>query len=164
MPIEVSGFVNISDRLKELGCVYPQSGMALLPVNIETAKSADELKQASEAATIRKLLKAGQLPLVDIMSAGQHLPAIKNKHLEWTAPILFISYALYSGDSPMLTVALNIISNAAYDFFKGMGRPHRVKLDVVTEIDPEKTTRRITYEGPVEGLKELPKAIREALK
>jgi hypothetical protein len=86
--VNVSKFVNVSERLEELGWVYPRSGMALLPVNIGTAESAEELRQASEAATVKKLLKAGQLPIEDIMNAGQRLPAIKNKHLEWTAPIL----------------------------------------------------------------------------
>jgi hypothetical protein len=55
--VEVSEFINVRQKLNELGAEYPTDGIALLPLNISTAESIGDLKQASEAATIRKLLR-----------------------------------------------------------------------------------------------------------
>lgn len=104
MAIDVSKSTSVRERLSEIGCDYRGSGLLLLPVNFQTAKTYDELKEASEAVTIRKLLRAAQVPLDELGDVKQRLPAIKNKHFQFAGPILFVSYSLYS-QNPDLVAA-----------------------------------------------------------
>jgi hypothetical protein len=54
MATNITDFVNVGEKIANLGGVYP-NGLALLPVNFESASSVADLRQASEAATIKKL-------------------------------------------------------------------------------------------------------------
>lgn len=163
MTTNVTDFVNVSKKVADLACRYPDR-MALLPINFESASSIGEFLQASEAATIKKLLVADGLPLDDIVSPSQRIPYIKNKSHEWVAPILFVSASLYSQNPALVSVALSVLANYATEFFRGISSLHEVKLDVVVERKRNETYKRISYQGPVAGLRDLPEVIREVAK
>ena len=67
---KISDYVDVNKKMADLGCRYPER-MALLPINFESATSIAEFLQASEAATIKKLLVAEGLPLDDIVDRHQ---------------------------------------------------------------------------------------------
>src|ERR1700676_1824856 len=127
---KITDYVDVSKKMADLGCRYPER-MALLPINFESATSISEFLQASEAATIKKLLLAEALPLDDIVDRSQRPPYLKNKSHEWIAPIIFISASLYSQNQELVSVALNVLGNYATDFFKGIGETHEVNLNIV---------------------------------
>jgi hypothetical protein len=156
---KITDYVDVSKKMADLGCRCPER-MALLPINFESATSIAELLQASEAATIKKLLLAEALPIDDILDRSQRPPYVKNKWHEWVAPILFVSASLYSQNPTLVSVALNILGNYATDFFKGSHGVHEVRLNIVVG-KKNKTYKRIAYQGPIEGLKDLPEVIRE---
>jgi hypothetical protein len=158
--ISVSDFVNVYKRTVDLGCHYPQR-MALLPANFESAPSISEFLQASEAATIRKLFLADGLPLDEIVDRSQRPPYIKNKSYDWIAPTLFISASLYSQNPNLVSLALNVLANYATEFFRGRSTKGEVMLDVVVERETNGIYKRISYKGPVTGLKDLREVIRE---
>jgi hypothetical protein len=79
-------------------------------------------------------------------------------------PTLYLSAAFLSQNSPLASVALNVISNYIYDRFRALKPSRTVKFDVVLEDTKSGKYRRIAYEGTEEGLKLLPAAIREAIK
>jgi hypothetical protein len=154
----VTDFVCVADRALELGC-QPPSSIAVLPENFATATTRKELLFGSEAATIKKVLKAGDLPVDDLTPSGERFASIHNKHFEW-APLLFISGALVSGNPHAVSVALGVISNYATDFFKGM--PGKVvRLSVVVERRSDRVCKKLTYEGDVAGLSSIANAIRD---
>jgi hypothetical protein len=156
----VAEYIDVRGKIAQLGCRNPE-GMALLPINLESAASMAELLQASEAATIRKLLVAEGIPLDDILDRRRRPPYVKNKSFEWVAPGLFVSASLYSQNPALVSVALGVVANYATDFFKGMSGEHEVSLNIIVERK-NRTYRKVSYLGPVEGLKELAEIIREA--
>jgi len=156
---KITDYVDVNKKMADLCCRYPER-MALLPINFESATSIAELLQASEAATIKKLLVAEGLPFDDIVDRHQRPPYVKNKNFEWVPPVLFVSASLYSQNPELVSVALNILANYATDFFKGMRGAHEVSLNIVVE-KKNKTYKKIVYQGPIEGLKDLVEVIRE---
>jgi len=160
MATNISDYVNVRQKMADLGCRYPH-GLALLPANFEHASSIAEFRQVSEAATVKALFRNEQLPHDEIVKPDQRPPYIQNNHFEWVAPTIFISYALFSQNPQCVSVALSVIANYATDFFKGMSGNKSIKLDIVVEKTKTKTCKKITYQGDVQGLKELPSVIRE---
>ncbi len=162
MTTNISDYINVSKKMADLGCRYPDR-LALLPVNFKSASSITEFLQASEAATIRKLLLAEGLPLDDILNQSQRPPYLKNKSHEWVAPVIFISASLYSQNPALVSVALSVLANYATDFFKGMGGTHEVSLNIVSEKKKNESYKQVSYKGPVGGLKDLAEVIREVM-
>ena len=155
----VTDYVDVRGKIAELGCISPK-GIALLPLNFESATCIADLRQASEAATIKKLFLAEQILVGEITEKSQRPLYIKNKSFEWVAPTLFISASLYSQNPTCVAVALNVLANYATEFFRGMGSSNDVSLNIVLE-KKEKVCKKISYQGPVEGLKGLPAIIKE---
>lgn len=159
MTTDVTEYLNVSQKLADLGCRYP-NGLALLPANFESATSIADFRQVSEAATVKTLFRNAGLPHDDIVERDQRPPYIQNNALEWVAPTLFISAALLSENQHSVSVALSVIANYATDFFKGISGKKSIKLDVVVEKTKSKTCKKISYEGNAEGLKGLADVIR----
>ncbi|MBS0536991.1 MAG: hypothetical protein JSR72_23270 [Proteobacteria bacterium] len=162
MTTTISDFPLVSDRIVSLGCSYPDSGIAILPINFENAASAEDLRQAANASTIKTLFRNSNVPHVDIFGADKRLPYVHNNAFEWVVPTLFLSASLLSENPNAVSVALGVIANYATDFFKGMSRQASVKLEVVVETTKSKHCKRISYEGPPEGLRDLADVIRES--
>jgi hypothetical protein len=159
MTTTISDYIDVGRRVDDLGCREPER-MALLPINFEAAASVADLLQASEAATIKKLFVAEGLPVDDITDKNQRPPCVKNKQFEWVPPILFVSASLYSQNPALVSLALNVLANYATEFFKSMGGAHEVKLNIVVG-NKNKVYKKIAYEGPVEGLRDLAKVVAE---
>jgi hypothetical protein len=49
-----------------LGYSYPESGIAILPINFENAASAEDLRQAAESSTIKTLFRNANVPYEDV--------------------------------------------------------------------------------------------------
>jgi hypothetical protein len=159
MTTNITDYLNVRKKAAALGCSCPDQ-LGLLPINFESAASISELRQASEAATIRKLLLAESLPVGDFRDPNRKLPYIKNKSHDWVAPTLFVSASLYSQHPVLVSFAVNVLATCATDFFKGIAGKHQVHLDIVLERENQ-SYRKVSYEGPIAGLKELPKIVRE---
>jgi hypothetical protein len=159
MATTVTDYIDVRMKAAELGCRYPQ-GIALLPINFDSAASVAELRQASEAATLRKLFVAEGLPVEDIVDRDRRPPYVKNKGFEWVAPVVFVSASLYSQNPALVSVALGVVANYATEFFKGLGADHEVKLDIVVGKKGG-AYKKVAYKGPVDGLKDLAEVVRE---
>lgn len=157
MTITVTDFINVKDRVIELGCKMPV-GIAVLPENFGTAGTRQELLDQAEAATLRTLFRNNGFPLDSFLPAEERISSRHNKHFEW-APLLFISGAILSSDPSAVSIALGIISNYATDFFKGLPNK-KVKFSIVVEKNAERVSKKIDYEGDVAGLASLEGAIR----
>lgn len=87
----------------------------------------------------------------------------EDRSLDWVAPTLFVSLAMYSQNPETVSVALNVIGSYVYDLFRGREKDALVRLDILCFRGLGIHARRIKYRGPVEGLKSLSENVREAL-
>ena len=164
MSITVTDYVDVRAKAAELGCIVPESGLTLLPVNFDSAATVAELRHASETSTLRKLLKGENLPLLDIVERGQRPPYIKNKSADLVLPTLFFSATFLSQNPALVSIALNVVSSYVYDRFRSLKPGRTVKCEIVIEDRKSDKYRRIAYEGTEDGLNLLPQSIREAIK
>jgi hypothetical protein len=159
MTTTITDYVRVEARAAELGCVYP-TGMAILPENFDTAADYIDLRQQSEAGTVRTLFRTNGLSLVEVLPELKPVPYIQNNSSEWVGPTLFISYAFFSENPLVVSVALGILANYLTEFFKGLPGKNKITLNIVVEKTPERSCKKISYEGNAEGLESLPEIIR----
>jgi hypothetical protein len=161
MSTNITDYPNVRNRLAELGCNDPR-GFAILPVNFESAHSIADFRNLSEAATVKKLLRNADLPHGDLVDRESRPPYIQNNTFEWVAPTLFISGSLASENPYLVSVALGTIANYVTGFLNGFAGSsnHTVKVDIVVEQNKTAACKKITYEGPPEGLKDLAEVVR----
>jgi hypothetical protein len=148
----------VAERAATLGCAIPD-GLALLPLNFDTAATAADFLYDSPAATIRTLFRINQIPLQDILPPGTQRRHLSYKNADWVGQTLFIGSALLSDNGNLLSLALGVLSNYLTDFFKGMGKAPAIKMDLVIEKTHDRTYKRLKYEGTPEGLASLPEII-----
>jgi len=160
MTIQVLEYVEVKERSLELGCNVPK-GLAFLPINFETVSSKDELVHEDSVLTIRKLWRKAGIEETRIEKEGEKILYEQRNSLELAIPTVFVSFSLLSQNPGLVSVALNIISNYATDFFKGIAGEKKVKFDVIVEQNGKVKSKRIHYEGDIEGLSQLPQVIKE---
>jgi hypothetical protein len=157
--IKISNYVKVKKKAQDLGCNVPDS-IALLPRNFEFAKSKDELIHESTTATVRTLWRQNDIVETPLEKSGEKFPFIAQEAFEWIAPTIFVTATLISQNPALVTLALNVISNYLTDWFRGITQDKRkVKLRIIVE-NKHKSCKKIDYEGPQEGLKELHKVIK----
>lgn len=158
MTTNISDYIDVPTKIRELGCDDPD-GIAILPVNFEAARSADEFRQLSEASTVKTLLRNNNVLFSEVRKEKPSY--IQNNAFEWIAPTLFVSASLLSQQPETISVSLSVIANYVTDFFRGFSGEKSIKLDIVVERTKSKTCKKVSYEGSVEGLKELADIVKE---
>lgn len=161
MDTEITAWTDIAVRMQEFSCAYPETGIALLPVNFATASLPTDLLQASDSATVRKLLKEADILVNDIFVSERRPMYIKNKSADWAGPIILIGAAFYSQNPMAVSLALNVIGNYVTEFLRGSGRGRgSVTLDIVVETKGKSSFKKISYRGPADGIPALDSVIR----
>lgn len=167
MATTVTDYVDVSEKIAELGCIASDSGVILLPLNFDSAASITELRHAATTSTVKKLLLQSGVPLHDLLERSQRPPYIKNKSADWVFPTIFISTSLMANNPTATSIVLNVVSSYIYEMLRhAPGRDRTAKLSVVVEQQNGKgrTYKSINYEGPATELKTLEDSIREVLK
>lgn len=160
MPITVSDYIDVIGQATKLDLNVPQ-GLSILPRNFDVANEKGELLHESSVATVRSLFRQNGVTETKLEKAGEQILSLQQNEFALTLPIIFVSALLYSQNPELVTIALNILSNYATDFFKGIPRKRKVVLDVVVEKKAGRHAKRLHYEGDGTGLKEVADAIRE---
>ena len=157
----ITEYINVRERLEELGCILDE-GFVLLPINLENAESVSEFRQRAESATVKTLLKSASLPCSQIFPLAERPAYVVNHSMEWVPPTLFLTATLVSQHPDYVAIALELIADYLTTTFPRIGRKKDIKLEIVVEKDEKGTSRKISYEGPPEGLKELAKIVTAA--
>ena len=158
--IQVSDYVDVRKRAQELDCNMPES-ITLLPRNFENARSKNELVYETTTPTVRTLWRQNDITENALEKPEDRFPLVIEDSFEWIGPIIFVSSSIISQNPHSITVALNVISNYLTGWFKGIPRRDReAKLSIVVETK-DMSYRKMEYEGPPEGLKDLPPVIKE---
>ncbi|SRR6266481_717173 len=161
MSIKLEDYVDVEAKLLELGCHQAKS-LVLLPQNFHSAINVGDFRQMSEAATVKKLLRAAGLELAELVDRAQRPPNIHNNAADWVAPILFVSSALWVQNPAVVSVALSVIANYLTDSFKGVNGK-TIKLDFVVEKTKTRRCTKISYEGDVSGIAALEDILRKTI-
>ena len=156
MAIEIVDTVNVRAKLRTLGCNEP-TALAVLPVNLDTAQSAEELLLGGEASTITQLLRAAQLPVTDILP-GQRLPFRLRKSFDWDGGILFVGVL---ADIAAIVASIALIKSYLSEQYPKGGEQPRVHLEVRVETTEAGSCKSIQFDGSDEAFEELPRIIRE---
>ncbi len=162
--ISITNYANVAGKMDDLGCVYPSSGITLLPINFDVANSISDLRHASLTSTTRKMLLQDGLPLSDILERGQRPPYVKNKSSTLVFPILFLSASFLSENPTLVTVAVNIFSNYVYEALRFIRPKPTASLKIVVEKKKGEEYKCISYDGSDDGVKALIDVIREVVK
>lgn len=157
MGVEIHDYVLVSEKLKSLG-VSIQSGLAILPSNLATATSIDDLRQQVESDTVRTLLRENKIHYVDIFDEDDQPPYLQQYGYEWFGPTLFVSAGLLSQNPNILSVTLGLITNYLYDLFKG-SKDGKASLDVIFQ-QADGSCKQIHYSGPAGGLSEVSEIVK----
>ena len=157
MGAEVRDYVSVSEKLKSLGVSLP-SELAILPSNLATATSVDDLRQQVESDTVRTLLKSNKIDYVEIFGEDDQPPYLQQYSFEWFGPTLFVSAGLLSQNPNGLSVTLGVITNYLYDLFKGR-KEGKASLDIIFE-QADGSCKQIYYSGPADGLSEVAEIVR----
>jgi hypothetical protein len=156
--ISVSDYPDINKKLVEFGLVYPKT-LAILPINLNLAKSKKDLFNSDTTPTVRVLWKKAGVVETPIEEKNT-IPEFHQESFEWVGPTIFFASTVIAGNPEIIDLALKVISDYLADWFKGIVKEERkAKLDIVA---PTKTGsyKAVHFDGDIEGLKELPKIIR----
>ena len=166
--IEISDYIDVSSRLRELGCPQPR-GIGILPERFDTCTSADEFAQLSRTRAVVSLFEKNHIPVSIIKKEGQNLPRLYMASAEWftgVGPSLFISAALLAANPHITSLALSVLANLLTDSFKGAKEQGSAAVEIVVEKEEKggsKTSKKIRYKGPPEGLATLSETIKQTL-
>ena len=160
MAIEVSEYISVSAKLKSFGLESPQ-GLSILPFNLASAESVDDLRQYVESDTVRTLLNQHKIEYVEIFDEDTQPPYLEQYGSEWFGPTLLISAGLLSENPHVLAVTLGLITNYLYEWFRG-SKDNKATLDVVLQ-ELDSSCKRVHYSGPVEGLADVDKVVKELM-
>jgi hypothetical protein len=160
--IAVSDYISVTSRAIELG-LEPPTTIALLPRNFASAEDAGDLLDESTAATIHQLWRQADLAEQRFDTPAVPFPSIAEHSVDWLAPTIFIVGSYASGNPGAINVALGVVANYVFELFGRLPGQHRVRLDVVVEVNRDRMTKRITYDGDAEGVAQLLPAVERIL-
>ena len=163
MKTNISDYIHVFEKLDELGCSYSE-GIAILPLNFETATPTTTIEQSMGVLAIGKLFKMNDVPCSEIRRENENPSYMGDRSAEWVLPTLFFSASLLSENSAVVSLSLNVIANFLTDKIKEIGRKPAVELDIVTEKNKGKTYKKISYKGPIDGISKLADIVKEVLK
>ncbi len=160
MSIEITEYPSVSKRAERLGLAPPE-GLSILPINYTDAESKEAFLYANTTATVRKLWEENGVLEDPLEKDHISYRDRQQRDISWLAPTIFVSWLLINESPQTVALALNVIGNYISTLFMGFSRKPKISLDIVVETSPTGRTKKIDYRGDVEGLKELPKVIRE---
>lgn len=146
--------IALDEKYKEQLCVIPD--------NLFSKTEKEEYIFAFSLPTIQKLLKSGDID-IHILGKSDGINLIDRRGLEYFVPILLIGSQFYFQNPDAFNIALNMIAN----YLKQLSPSKlnsKVNFSIYTRDDKTKNTKRIHYEGPIDGIKELKNVLKETMK
>lgn len=133
----------------------------LLFIPFDTNSDFNGVSKVSYTAStlpIYKLLKKEKLDADFAFSNLDNCVFVENHSIDWFGPTIFIPLMVISQNQNVVSLCLNIISNYVYDLFKGKNKDPSINCSFIYE--DKKKKKKIEYEGPVSGLKEIKKIMK----
>jgi hypothetical protein len=156
--IQTSDYTDVSVKADQLG-LRLEGDFVLLPRNFEETGPTGAFVHDRNEATVRKLLSEAGLKVQTLEKAEGEERVHVQEAAEWIAPIIYAA-ASYIKENPE---AVKLAFDVLFEYLKANFGNRSVKMKIVTRETRKSKDTMITYEGPVEGVKDLPKVIREVV-
>ncbi len=160
MKTEIVEYINVRDKIKDLS-LNEISGLVFLPYNLNDAYIQNDFIYDDSLKVVSKLFKQNNINISRIEQDTSETKYYQENDITWLGPTIFIAYSLWTENPNLLAIGLSVIANYLTDFFKGKSISPRVKINYVVEKDPKKGKINVhfSYDGDIEGLKEIPKIL-----
>lgn len=136
------------------------SDFAILPVGFDGASaSGGEFAMHAEASTMRKLLVEAGIHVTDF-SQDVRIPTDIRKSADWLAPTFFVASSIWSQNPTAVSIALSVLSTYIAELLRPAILTESVKFRFAIESSRGKTTKLLSYDGPLDGLKSLDETLR----
>jgi hypothetical protein len=150
--------LDISKRLDGLGLALPDS-LTFFPENFDTANAKDDFVFTDSMLDLSKIFL--QDNSISIPAFGQDTELYRSrKSADIYLPAIFFGLSQITENSSIVSVSLNVLSNYIYDLCKGTSGKKTAHVDLYIETKEKGKVKKISYNGSVEGLKELPEIIK----
>jgi hypothetical protein len=160
--ISINNYINVSQRAEQFGSNEPIM-VALLPENFDIADSISTMYLGREASTVRILFRRAGIIETPIEPPDKKLPEqAHNEFSDWIGPIIFFSSTILSQNPQLISIFIGVLSNYLYDLFKGLSFSRNASLSIVVERK-DGTCKKLSYNGPVSGLKIFENSIVEIM-
>ncbi len=136
----------------------PDNSVIILPEDF-LKKSTDGYQYPSSTLSFYKYAKEK----IQISYLTEPELLIEKQSGEWFGPILLLTSNFISQNPTIVSVICGLISNYVYDIFKTIKKPE-VRLNVVYQETETSKLTEITYQGSIEGIKNLESALLEIAK
>jgi hypothetical protein len=134
------------------------SNLCFFPENIDSAQNEDEFIFTDSVSELIKVFKQHQ---IEFSTLGGKINLLRSrKNADFFAPVIFLSLSLISENPNLISLSLSVLSNYISDFFKGSIGQKKVNLEFYLETTKDKTIKKLSYNGNVEGIVELEKVIK----
>lgn len=159
MSLNIDTLPNLSERFLLLGLQQPE-GIAILPRNITTAQSREELLHEDSAPTIRALWRQVGITEAPLEGRDAPFPTLAEKDASLVLPMIFISGAVLSENPAAVSLALSVLANYITEFFKSFSGQRRVKFRIIVETNPTSSCKSIEYDGAADAIPDLPALVK----
>jgi hypothetical protein len=153
-----SDTINFADKFLQ----EPKLNLTFLPENLNEVEDSEKFIYSESTTDIKKAFRLQNVS-VDYLTTDRPILRAR-KSADWFGPTLFIGFSILTDNLTLINISLNVLSNYLYDFFKGTTANKKVKFEIVIESKKNKEFQKITYEGPVEGIKDLEGVIKQLKK
>jgi hypothetical protein len=142
----------ILDTFENFNFEIPET-LTFFPENFFSAKNESDFIYPDSLSELNKIFRIKQIPIIKLTP---EIPKYRSrKSADLIVPTLFISFSLFSDNSMLISLALNVLANYITDFFKGTLKNRKVKFEIIIETKKRKEFSKISYDGDIEGLKDL---------
>jgi hypothetical protein len=145
---------NMEITIKEINAPkldVASQNIVILPNNYQ---SAEKHEYHSTTISFYKYTK-GKL---DIEYLTEPELLIEQRSGDWFGPLLLISSSALSQNPELISITCSVIANYVTEFFKGKESP-KIRLKVVHKETKTSKLTEISYDGGLEGLKNLEESI-----
>ncbi|MBN8879307.1 MAG: hypothetical protein J0I32_17295 [Sphingobacteriales bacterium] len=150
--------LDISKRMDELGLTFPDN-LTFFPENFDTANAKSDFVFTDSMLDLSKIFR--QDNRISIPALGQATELYRSrKSADIYLPAIFFGLSQIAGNSTIVSVSLNVLSNYIYDLCKGTSGKKTAHVELYIETKEKGKVKKINYNGSVEGLKELDKIIK----
>jgi hypothetical protein len=154
---EIKEYNKLTELLNKFK-VDATDGLFFLPDNINDAEKSKDFIYSETTTDLRKIFESKQP--IDYLTNDKPLLRAR-KSADWFGPTILIGATILTENPHLIGITFNILSSYLYDIFKGTTNNKLVKFDIVLEDKKKKQHQKITYEGNVDGIKELEKVIKK---
>jgi len=154
--VAIVDYVDVPERMKLFSLKEPTQA-AILPRHFDSIENVDALVYPSEAKTVHSLIRQSGI-VIDPLDEKIHFK--EEQSFAFVSPLIFFASTVIAQNPHLIDLSINLLSDYIYDRIRGTNKQDNVKMEYVVETKSGKY-KKINYEGPIEGLKTLPKVIKE---